>query len=169
MYQVVEDAPAEYMAYFADKTIGMIRAPDEYTYPAPFNLIELILIAPWEYVVGREAYRKVRRLIAFMSPVRLTTPKLNRFVMFILFFFPLVVIGLFEAELDPSKNRWVNDWLSHPDQGMEDSPEYRDPEVDGEDAARGLKISRVPFEELVKVFPDTTHVSTSICRCAIGG
>ncbi|EKM59313.1 uncharacterized protein PHACADRAFT_249722 [Phanerochaete carnosa HHB-10118-sp] len=142
---VVEDAPAEYMAYFADKTVGMIRAPDEFTYPAPFNLIELILIAPWEYVISREAYRK-----------------LNRFVMFILFFFPLAFIGLFEAELDPSKNKWVNDWLLHPDQGMEDSPEYRDPEVDGEDAARGLKISRVPFEELVKVFPDTMHSSDTV-------
>ena len=42
---------------------------------------------------------------------------------------------------------------------MADTPEYRDPDVDGEDAARGLKISRVPFEELVRVFPDTTHVS----------
>lgn len=49
--QVVEDAAAEYLAYFADKTIGMIRAPDEFTYPAPFNLIELVLIAPFEYVL----------------------------------------------------------------------------------------------------------------------
>lgn len=43
------------MAYFADKTIGMIRAPDEYPYPAPFNLIELVLIAPFEYVVDHLA------------------------------------------------------------------------------------------------------------------
>ena len=56
-------------------------------------------------------------------------------VMSVLFFIPLVTIGIFEAELDPSKNKWVKDWLSHPDQGLDDSPEYRDPEVDGEDAA----------------------------------
>lgn len=29
----------------------MIRAPDEYIYPAPFNLIEFLLIAPLEYVL----------------------------------------------------------------------------------------------------------------------
>lgn len=142
---VVEDAPAEYMAYFADKTIGMIRAPDEYTYPAPFNLIEVTFIAPWEYVVSRESYRT-----------------LNRFAMTILFFLPLAVIGLYEAELNPSKNKWVSDWLSHADQGTADMPEYRDPEVDGEDAAKGLKISRVPFEDLIKVFPDTMHSSDAV-------
>lgn len=50
VYQVVEDAAAEYLAYFADKTISMIRAPDEYLYPAPFNLVEFLLIAPIECV-----------------------------------------------------------------------------------------------------------------------
>lgn len=161
LYQVVEDAPAEYMAYFADKTIGMIRAPDEYTYPAPFNLLELTLIAPWEFVMSRETYRKVRRL-NYYEGRSTDEPQLNRFVMLFLFFIPLVAIGIYEAELDPSRNKWVSDWLSYSDQGMADSPEYRDPEVDGEDAAKGIKISRVPFEELVKVFPDTTHVSVRV-------
>lgn len=82
--------------------------------------------------------------------------------MLTLFFFPLATIAVYEAELDPSKNKWVHNWLSHPDQGLEDTPEYRDPEVDGEDAAQGLKISTVPFEDLVKVFPDLTHVSGSM-------
>ena len=82
--------------------------------------------------------------------------------MFTLFLLPLAVIGLYEAELDPSKNKWVSDWLSHADQGTADMPEYRDPEVDGEDAAKGLKISRVPFDDLIKVFPDTTHVSIRV-------
>ncbi|GJE84363.1 hypothetical protein PsYK624_004390 [Phanerochaete sordida] len=82
--------------------------------------------------------------------------------MFTLFLLPLAVIGLFEAELDPSKNKWVNAWLSHPDQGEADVPEYRDPAVDGADAAKGLQISRVPFAELVKVFPDTTHSSDAV-------
>jgi hypothetical protein len=45
---VVEDAAAEYLAYFADKTISMTRAPDQYMYPAPFNLVETVLIAPLE-------------------------------------------------------------------------------------------------------------------------
>ena len=48
--QVVEDAAAEYLTYFAGKVIGMIRAPDEFIYPPPFNLIETFLVAPFEYV-----------------------------------------------------------------------------------------------------------------------
>ena len=79
--------------------------------------------------------------------------------MIVLFCIPLVIIAVYETQLDPSKNHWMNDWLSHPDQGLEDSPEYRNPEVDGDDGANGIKITTVPFEELVKVFPDTTHVS----------
>lgn len=78
--------------------------------------------------------------------------------MLALFFIPLGFIATFEAELDPSKNRWVKDWLSHPDQGMDDSPDAMDPEVEGEDATNGIKISTVPFDDLVKVFPDATHV-----------
>jgi hypothetical protein len=46
--QVVEDAEAQYLAFFASKTIGMIRAPDSFVYPAPFNLIETVFIAPLE-------------------------------------------------------------------------------------------------------------------------
>jgi hypothetical protein len=48
--QVVEDAEAQYLAFFAGKTIGMIRAPDSYVYPAPFNLVELMFVAPFEWV-----------------------------------------------------------------------------------------------------------------------
>lgn len=46
--QVIGDAEAEYMAFYAWKTVAMIRAPDAYVYPAPFNLIETVLIAPLE-------------------------------------------------------------------------------------------------------------------------
>jgi hypothetical protein len=45
---VVEDAEAEFLTFFAGKTVGMIRAPDEFVYPAPFNIVELFLIAPFE-------------------------------------------------------------------------------------------------------------------------
>lgn len=43
-------------------------------------------------------------------------------------------------------------------------PEFQDPEVDGEDAAAGLRISKVPFKELISVFPDVTHVSDEISK-----
>lgn len=79
--------------------------------------------------------------------------------MSVLFFIPLTTIALYEAELDPSKNKWIKDWLSHPDQGLDDVPEHRDPVVDGPDADKGWEISKVKFDELVKMFPDTTHVS----------
>ena len=47
---MVEDAAAEYSAFFAGKVIGMIRAPDDYLYPPPFNIIEIFLVAPFELV-----------------------------------------------------------------------------------------------------------------------
>ncbi|THG98320.1 hypothetical protein EW026_g3838 [Hermanssonia centrifuga] len=148
---VVEDAAAEYLAYFADKMIGMIRAPDEFIYPAPFNLIEFVLIAPLEYVVSKKAYARI-----------------NKCVMLVVFFIPLVLISIYEAELDPAKNVWVKEWLSHPDQGLDDTPEYRDPVVDGPDAERGFKISVTSYDDLVKVFPDTTHSSETVLLREIG-
>lgn len=39
---------AQYMTFFAHKTISLTRAPDSFVYPAPFNLIEAVLIAPSE-------------------------------------------------------------------------------------------------------------------------
>ena len=46
--QVIEDAEAEYMTFYAGKTVAMIRAPDSYVYPAPFNLVEVFFVAPFE-------------------------------------------------------------------------------------------------------------------------
>ena len=51
----MEDAAAEYLTYFAGKVGGMIRAPDEYVYPAPFNIVEILLIAPLEWVSARHS------------------------------------------------------------------------------------------------------------------
>jgi hypothetical protein len=48
--QVVEDAEAEYLAFFAGKAVAMIRAPDIYVYPAPFNIVEICFVAPLELV-----------------------------------------------------------------------------------------------------------------------
>ena len=42
------DAAAEYLTYFAGKVVGMVRAPDDYAYPAPLNLVEIFLVAPFE-------------------------------------------------------------------------------------------------------------------------
>jgi hypothetical protein len=51
----------------------------------------------------------------------------------------------------------MESWFRGKDEGSEDSPGNRDPIVD-DPACEGLEISKVPFSELIKVFPDTTQV-----------
>jgi len=133
---VIDDAEAEYLAFFADKAVAMIRAPDTYVYPAPFNLVEIFFVAPLE---------------SFLSPS--TYAKLNRSFMTVLFFIPMMVIAFYESS--PSKKSWLDDFINGAPLDEDDSLAACDPEVDGEDARNGLVISRVPFSELVKVFPNT--------------
>ncbi|EGO02051.1 hypothetical protein SERLA73DRAFT_71198 [Serpula lacrymans var. lacrymans S7.3] len=139
---VVEDAEAEYMTFFAAKTVAMIRAPDSYVYPAPFNLIETFLVAPFEFLplFSLEAYAR-----------------LNRFLMSILFFIPLTAIALYETT--SVKNTWMGNWLQSADAGEQILSCNVDPEVDGDDAEYGLEISKVPFDDLVKMLPDTQQSS----------
>lgn len=94
-----------------------------------------------------------------ISPILVTMGlQINRYVMLVVFFIPLSIIAVYEAELDPAKNKWVKDWLSHPDEGDEDNERHQNPEAGSEDAEHGLEISKVLFEDIVKVFPDTTQV-----------
>lgn len=79
--------------------------------------------------------------------------KLNRFVMGTVFFVPLMVIALYESTFDTRKHAWMESWFRGDDEGDEDRPENRDPPTDDPDCP-GLKISKVPFEELIKVFPN---------------
>jgi len=46
--EIIDNAEAQYLAFFAEKTIGMIRAPDSYVFPAPFNVVETFLVAPFD-------------------------------------------------------------------------------------------------------------------------
>jgi hypothetical protein len=78
--------------------------------------------------------------------------------MSVLFFIPMTVIALYES-FSP-KRRWLDDFINGPPSEDEDSPLARDPDVGGEDAESGLVISRVPFSELVKAFPNTHEVSS---------
>ncbi|KAI0254847.1 hypothetical protein BJV78DRAFT_881185 [Lactifluus subvellereus] len=133
--EVVDDAEAQYLAFFAGKAVAMIRAPDTYLYPAPFNLIEMFFVVPLEFILSPLAYAK-----------------LNRFVMTVLFFIPMTVIALYEST--SSKNRWLDDFINGAPLDETDNSAARDPEVDGEDAENGLVISKVPFSELVKTFPN---------------
>ncbi|KAJ7490323.1 calcium activated cation channel [Mycena galericulata] len=141
---VVDDAEAQYLAFFASKTIGMIRAPDSFVYPAPFNLIEVFLISPLELVMRPSTYAT-----------------LNRGVMAVVFFVPLTLIAFYESVVDTDKHKWMKRWLSGDDQGDGDRPEFRDPEVDKADEGERV-ISKVPFEELVKAFPNTNQSSEAL-------
>ncbi|KAL1740632.1 hypothetical protein HDZ31DRAFT_67756 [Schizophyllum fasciatum] len=117
----------------------MIRAPDHYVYPPPTNLIEMLFIAPLELLgLSKEKYAK-----------------LNRIVMSALFCVPLAMIAVYESGTLVNRNAWVKDWLAGPDAIDDDSPEARDPQVDDEEGV----ISKVPFEELIKAFPNTRQSS----------
>ncbi|KAI0363530.1 calcium activated cation channel [Pilatotrama ljubarskyi] len=142
---VSEDASAEYLTYFASKVISMIRAPDEFVYPPPFNVIEVFFVAPLEYVLSTETYTRI-----------------NRYVMVVVFFVPLSMIAIYETELRKSNNRWLSKWFHSSDEGGEDVTLFEDPETSVEDADRGLQLSKVPFKELVKDFPDATHSSEAV-------
>ncbi len=76
--------------------------------------------------------------------------------MSVLFIIPMTMIALYES-LSPKK-RWLDDFINGPPLEDEDNLLARDPDA-GEDAESGLVISRVPFSELVKAFPNTQEVS----------
>lgn len=96
----------------------------------------------------------------------------NRYVMGLFFFIPLSCIAIYESSLQQPKNSWMKNWLMNRDQGDSEAdaerPEHRNPEVDGKDAEDGLAISKVPFEELVKVFPNTHQSSEGTILKEIG-
>jgi hypothetical protein len=75
----------------------------------------------------------------------------------ILFFIPLTLIAFYESTFDTQKHTWMRHWLRGNDEGEQDYPETRDPGVD-DDECQGKKISSVPFEDLIKRFPDTQQV-----------
>ncbi|KAJ7284134.1 calcium activated cation channel [Mycena rebaudengoi] len=146
---VVDDAEAQYLAFFASKTVGMIRAPDQFVYPAPFNLVEILIVSPFE-------------LLWFFSLNPSAYAKLNRFIMGIIFFIPLTMIAFYESVIDTSHSVWMKRWLSGNDEGEEDRPEDRDPAVDEGTDSLGRIISKVPFDRLVKAFPNTNQSSEAL-------
>ena len=82
--------------------------------------------------------------------------------MSVLFFIPLSIIALYESTRGNAKFKWMNDFMNGSfEEG--DSPAIRDPEVDEGDVDEGYAISKVPFSELIKAFPDTQQVSMYHC------
>ena len=70
-----------------------------------------------------------------------------------LFFIPLILIALYETYLDPRTNKYTRAWFEANAEGDEDNPECQNPTVP-HDEPEG-EISKVPFDELIKSFPNT--------------
>lgn len=144
---VVEDGDDIFSAYFATKAVSLIRAPDQFVYPAPFNLLEGLLIAPLEYVLPRKAYQN-----------------LNTIVQTFIFSGPLAIVALYESQVysKPSSTlrlEMLNTYESptHPIAaaiGQDGSTTSEDPDAEGQSGNDGLVIAKVPFTKLIASFPD---------------
>ncbi|KHN99330.1 potassium ion channel Yvc1 [Metarhizium album ARSEF 1941] len=53
---IYENADDEYLALFSQKTMQFVRAPDENVYIAPFNLIEIVVSALFEWWMSKYTY-----------------------------------------------------------------------------------------------------------------
>lgn len=161
---LVADADDAFAAYFATKTIGLVRAPDQYVYPAPLNLLELFLIAPFEFVTSKRVYQQI-----------------NRVVQTVLIALPLLAIALFEWKVGPKSlgalrlemledagdvavRRGEEAGGEHVDSRAQamaaaiEAQSIEDPDEEagassGDDNAAALTISRVSFQKLVAAFP----------------
>ncbi|KAK8861535.1 hypothetical protein IAR55_002357 [Kwoniella newhampshirensis] len=139
---ITENETEEYLLFFAHKTIDLIRAPDSYVYPAPFNLIEAIFIAPFEWFLPKEWYTVI-----------------NRYVMTTIFFVPLCVIALFESQISHSRNRRLRAYFSGPPPDEDGDPKIEDPDCDDDEDG---EISTFKFEDLVKTFPNTALTESAV-------
>lgn len=76
--------------------------------------------------------------------------------MTILFLIPLAWIALWETRLPRQNGGYATSWIgsTSDDDDEAESPSNRNPEADED----GKVISKVPFEELVKVFPNVHMV-----------
>lgn len=142
--EVYDNATDEYLTFFAGKTINMIRAPDQFVYPAPFNLIEVFFVAPFEFVVSEQTYVQI-----------------NRYVMGTLFFVPMVAIALYESQITHARGGMLHAYFAEPIPEDDEDPKVINPQSDDPSG----EISKESFEDLCKVFPNTTVTeSTAIMR-----
>lgn len=77
----------------------------------------------------------------------------------ILFFFPLMMIAVYESSRRETPRRFWHQWIRAMEgEDAEETSEFEDPQVE-ENQDDGLRISKVPFEDLVKRLPDTARSS----------
>ncbi|PWN31576.1 uncharacterized protein FA14DRAFT_192668 [Meira miltonrushii] len=142
--KTVDAADSVFKAYFCSKVIASVRAPDQYVYLAPFNLLEAFLIAPFEPILPRKVYATI-----------------NKYVQGVIFFIPLIVIAFYESNWQGSAAHRI--YLEM----IDDMPEERvrklanvsgisnvkDPVIEGEEQQENAVISRTPFKQLASKLP----------------
>ncbi|KAM0257870.1 hypothetical protein ACHAQJ_004174 [Trichoderma viride] len=72
---IYDNADDEYLALFSQKTMQFVRAPDENVYIAPFNLIEIIISALFEWWMSKKTYEFINDCVMgfLYSPLLLIT------------------------------------------------------------------------------------------------
>ncbi|EPQ31069.1 uncharacterized protein PFL1_01258 [Pseudozyma flocculosa PF-1] len=132
---VVESAHDTYAGFFSEKVIGMVRAPDQYVYLAPFNLIEVFLIAPLEYVLPRHAYAR-----------------LNYGIQSVVFGLPLFLIAFYESRLARKVGAIM---LQEPESELDEARgagiggTIEDPEIPQDEQMPGLRLARTRFDDIL--------------------
>ncbi|KAK9760913.1 Calcium channel yvc1 [Basidiobolus ranarum] len=54
--RITKEAEREYLALFTFKAFSFLKSPDEFPFPVPFNLIEVIIVLPTSIVLPPKAY-----------------------------------------------------------------------------------------------------------------
>lgn len=72
---IYDNADDEYLALFSQKTMQFVRAPDENVYIAPFNLIEIVISALFEWWMSKKTYEFINDCVMgfLYSPLLLIT------------------------------------------------------------------------------------------------
>jgi len=61
---IYDNADDEFLALFSQKTMQFVRAPDENVYIAPFNLVEIFLVAlPFEWWMSKKTYERLNDIV----------------------------------------------------------------------------------------------------------
>ncbi|KAF2014117.1 hypothetical protein BU24DRAFT_210579 [Aaosphaeria arxii CBS 175.79] len=77
---ITGNAIDEYLAFFSQKTMQFVRAPDENVFIAPFNLIEMfLLILPFEWWLPKPKYERLNDIVmgVIYSPLLVFTALLE--------------------------------------------------------------------------------------------
>lgn len=147
--KTVDDATDVFRAYFCSKVVSAIRAPDQFVYLPPFNLVEAFFIAPLEPVLPIKLYAAI-----------------NKYVQGTLYCIPLLAIAVYESQVDGKLGKRIRMEM------LDDLPEERtrrlkeasgikgsieDPTFDDEQGnaagkSKSFPLSRDEFNDAAKAY-----------------